>query len=86
MGMDFPTSVRANLGRRRPFLIMWSGGVYPAGCPPVFFTTSNRTARHYDLELNNTYALLNKDVNTTIGSFIPYDLDDPERYAVTPTN
>ena len=41
----------------------------------LYYQQQNRPP--YDLELNNTYALLNKDVNTTIGSFIPYDLDDP---------
>jgi hypothetical protein len=41
----------------------------------LYFQQQNRSPSN--LELNNTYALLNKEANQTIGTFTPTDPDDP---------
>ena len=46
--------------------VEWGG----VGYPPVHCITYRANPPH-DLELNNTYALINKAVNTNIGAFIP---------------
>ncbi|MDG1173934.1 MAG: cadherin domain-containing protein, partial [Opitutales bacterium] len=76
-GDGFSNKREGELGQEATIVdsVEW-GGISGRLSPGIlYYQQQNRPP--YDLELNNSYALLNKDVNASIGTFTPRDLDDP---------